>query len=186
MPPDLIPADYRLHIEWHPEAAAPVDARLSDVPEIVEHMLQHDLYPAEITSDCPDLARLLEHIFPLGRLGGGEVTINGRTYFTGENLEGGATFVPETGNPGVETIASGCSTWLSSGPCVFDQFEDIIRVGDLYWVDTVGDIECRRLFIGRFSDPDEAITVAVPNSFFFGYNDNGELVSALDSGPQEE
>lgn len=186
MPPDLNPADCRLHIKWYPESAAPVDARLNDVPEMVEHMLQHDLYPVEITSDCPDLARLLEHIFPLGRLGGGEVTINDRTYFTGANLSGGATFVPETDKLGVDTIASGSSSWLSGGPCVFDQFEDIIRVGDLYWVDTVGDAQYRRLFVGRFTDPDEGLAAAVRNSFFFRLDDKGEPVCELDSWPQDE
>ena len=149
-------------------------------------MREENLLPVDFSSDCEDLVLVLEAIAPLIDPDFDEGTVNGVEVVVADHCDGGHWLVPTRDHHEVEILGSGSAHWLSIGPCSFDQSEDLLRLGDLYWVDTHGDVERQRIVVGRFSDPATGLAAAVGKSKFFRFDASGSLECELDSWPQDE
>jgi hypothetical protein len=178
--------DFLLHVSWYRNDDAPAEFGLGDVAQVEQLMSERDLWPYEISSDCPDLAVVLDHLSPIASPDIDELTVNGVTVVVADGLDGGHAFVPASNEPAVVVLASGSASWLPGGPCLFDQREELLRFGDLYWVDTSGDAAQQRIFAGRFTDQAAGLAALAEASIFFSFDAAGELVCELDSWPQEE
>lgn len=177
---------YSLRVNWY-ESDAETDFRLTDVESVRQLILSEDLWPDGFSSDCPSPVVVLEALASLANPDFDELHVNGMIVVVAHRTEGGHCFVPSSSNEeGVEVLGSGSASWLSGGPCVFDQSEELLRLGDLYWVDTRGDVEQQRVVVGRFPDPSAGLAAAVEASIFFSFDANGELHCELDNWPQDE
>jgi hypothetical protein len=180
------PAAFSLHVDWYGGGGAPTEFRLSDVERVRQLIMDDGLWPNSFASDCVDLSLLLEQLAPLANPDLDEVVVNGTTVVVAHHIDGGHAFVPYSDFELVDVLASGSSTWLGAGPCVFVQGEQLLRLGDLYWVDTSGDSSQQRLVVSRFADAATGLAAAVAASCFFSFSSDGELVCELDEWPQEE
>ena len=115
-----------------------------------------------------------------------EIYINDTYVESAPNLEGVQVYVPSRGEDGVRIVSSGSSSWLPGGPCLMEQHEKILCFENLYWVEAYGDSERRKIVIGRFNDEKDAIRESVKASLYFYIDDDGNVMSELDDGPQEQ
>ena len=132
------------------------------------------------------LAELLELLTPLASPEIDYLTVNGfyiECAPTDRNTYG---LYPEESVAGVEILFHGGSSWLSGGPCVMEQHEQIHRFGDLYWVINSGDMEYKVVVVGRHSEMKDGVGAAVAASTYFSIDAEGNIHSELDDGPQEQ
>jgi hypothetical protein len=178
------PSLYTLHVEWYDDDTR-CDYRLSDAAAVGRLALEDDLVAVSFSSDCPDRSRLLECLAPLAHPDMDEIDVNNVAVVIANGPGAGSSFVPMDDEPGVEVLAAGSATWASGGPCEFAQYEELLRFGQLYWVNTTGDSERQRVAVGRFDTEADGLAAAVAASFFFSFDPDGELVCELDSWTQE-
>jgi len=179
------PIPYTLKVEWW-DGGSRSEFLLDEIDEVARVMHEESLQPVGFSSNCEDLVLVLEAISPLIDPDFDEGSVNGVDVVVAEHCNGGHWLVPALHQAEVELLGSGSAHWLSIGPCSFDQAEDLARLGDLYWVDTRGDVEQQRIVVGRFSDPATGLAAAVDKSVFFRFDASGSLVCELDSWPKDE
>lgn len=176
-----------VHVTWLDDDEAKTEFPLDDLQSAAELAAAEDLWLDSVTSNCTDLGLLLDRLAPLANPELDEISVNEITVVVATRLGGGYCFVPYGSNEaGVELLGSGSASWLSGGPCVFDQREKLLRLGDFYWVDTRGDAEQQRVAVGRFTDEAQGLTAVVKASIFFSFDADGELQCELDNWPQDE
>lgn len=178
-------SSFSLTVEWW-DGASRSEFGLNDIDEVARIVREENALPVGFSSDCDDFVRLLEVLAPLIDPDFDEGTVNGIPVVVAEHCEGGYWLVPTVHHSSVEVLHSRSAHWLSVGPCSFDQSESILRIGDLYWVDTSGDTEQQRIVVGRFSDPTAGLAAAVERAVFFTLDDSGSVVCELDGWPQDE
>lgn len=187
-PRELDSASYSLTVGWYGRTKpAKTEFRLDEATQLVAMVVEQGFIIDSITSDCPDVGFLFEQLAPLGIPENDEIKVNGILTTYAKHADGTAALVPWGSNePGVGLLVSGAAHWDSAGPCTFDQYEDLLCIGDLYWVHTSGDLEARRLVVGRFSDPDEGLRACVEASCFCHFSKDGTAYCELDDWPSND
>jgi hypothetical protein len=171
-----------LTIEWGRESKQFDLTKLDLIEAAIE---ETSSWPVVLCCRDVSTVELLEILSPLTELIS-ELVINDIYVEAALNLEEILVYIPSPGEEGVRVISAGSSSWLPGGPCVMEQHEEILCFEDLYWVEASGDSDQRRLVIGRLTDEKEAIRQAVKASLYFYFDDDGNVMSELDDGPQEQ
>jgi hypothetical protein len=184
------PEQFTLQVTWSANSGAQTEFLLSEVDAVEALMMGRSLDPKSFSSDCPSLPDILGC---LARFGGAEaandwfeVLVNGVWVVAAVHVSGGPALVPRANQPGVHYLAAASASWLPGGPCQFDQYEDLLRVDDLYWVDTSGDDVNQRVVAGRYDDEAEGLAAAVEASEYFAFDERGALVCELDTPQVDE
>jgi hypothetical protein len=172
----------RVRIEWQGKKA-PTEVELSGAKEAIDST---KFWPASIACEALGTVDALEVLACLADPDMESVVINGIEARVVEDATGGYCFIPVVEVDGVEVLDSGSSSWLPGGPCVMEQFEQICRYRDLYWVEASGDSESRCVAVGRFDDLIKGVSAAVEASLYFSIDAAGVVTCELDEGPQEE
>lgn len=178
--------DLTLHIAWYENSEARTEFPLNDVRAAADLAAAEDLWLDSVRCNLTDLGLLLDRLSPLANPDLDEIDVNGIIVVVADRVGGGHCFVPYSNEEGVEVLGSGSASWLSGGPCLFDQSEELLRIGDFYWVETRGDAEQQRVAVGRFDDEAQGLAAAVEASIYFSFDSGGELVCELDDWPQDE
>lgn len=179
------PASAPCRIEWFGRKK-PIDLPTSAIDAIREILDSSPAFPRSITCDWPVILEVFEHLAPLADGELEELKINEVAVRNAVRTDGSPTFVPDGYENGIEVLASGSSTWLPGGPCVFEQHETILKFNDLYWVNTTGDLENQVVSAGRFEDPIAGLRAAVSASLYCWLLDDLTVHCELNDGPQEE
>lgn len=162
---------------------APTEVLLRDAKEVIE---SSRFWPESIVCEAVSVVDALEVLSPVADPDMESVLINGVEARVVTTPSGESRFIPTDETDGVEVLEIGSSSWLPGGPCVMEQHEQICRYGDLYWVEATGDSSSQCTVVGRFDDPRTGISAAVEASVYFSLDDDGQVISELDLGPQDE
>jgi hypothetical protein len=175
---------YSLEITWHDDDAR-TDIRLDEVEVASQVIADDDLWIESFSFGCDGLARMLEALASLANPDFDELGVTGLTVVVTDRAAGGHMFVQYSSADGIDMFDSGSASWLNGGPCVLDQIEKPLRLGDLSRVDTSGDAEQRRGAVGRFADPDEGLATDVDAPILLSLDVDGQLVCEFDKRPQD-
>jgi hypothetical protein len=172
-------------IEWLGRKK-PTQLATSDLNEIRKVLESSNSWPASITIEWPDPIDVFEYLAPLSDCDLEETKINGISVVNATTTNGTPAFVPVEYQDEVEVLVSGSSSWLSGGPCVFEQHESILKFNDLFWVNTSGDSENEVVSVGRFADDQAGLQAAVIASTYCSFLADGTVHCELDEWPQDE
>ena len=159
-----------------------VHIALDDVDLINSTAAETSLDIDSFETNCDDFVTVLEALAPFAeRFGwGDELLIGGVGVEVADHVNGTSWFVPSSDAAGVVWIDSGRAAWETIGPCIFNQSEDLLRMGNLYWVNTHGDTDQQRIVVGRFDDEVEAIKALAEASIYFTFHPEKGLICGLD------
>lgn len=174
---------YSLEVVWD-DTDAQAEFRLDQVDVIHQMIVSDDLWADTFWSDCDDLIVVLEALAPLAVLNFDEIEVNGVTAVVADSTEHERCFVPHSEAAGVEVLQSSSSSWETGGPCIFDQSERLLRFGDLYWVETRGDLDQQTVAVGQYTDANAGIAAAATASIYFTLDTSGKVTCELDDWPQ--
>jgi hypothetical protein len=181
--PDL--SQYSLQVTWF-EVYREDDFRLDEVEAVQQMMKREGLSPESFTTDCDDLVVVLEALAPFAEDCDDEIVIDGVDVAVGTGPDGGYCFVPESEQNGVEVLASNSASSNSGFACMIDESEKLLRYGDLYWVETLGDLDQQRVVVGRFTDPSAGLAAAAEASFYYTLDPDGRLRCELNTWSEDE
>lgn len=172
-------------IEWSGRKK-PTQLATSDLNEIRQVLESSDFWPESITCDWPNPVEVFEYLAPLSDCDLEETKMNGISVISATTADGTPAFVPVEYQDEVEVLVSGSSSWLSGGPCVFEQHETILKFRDLFWVSTTGDSENQVVSVGRYADDVAGLEAAVIASTYCSFLADGTVHCELDEWPQDE
>lgn len=178
-------AEPMLRVKWYGRRK-PLELPLGNVHQLKEAIDASTSYVAELTCHAVDFMTLTEILQPIADPELDEISINGVMVVVGTTSDGRSVFVPERSSPGVEHLFTSSASWLSGGPCVFEHRVEILRFGDLYWVNSSGDLDYTLAVVGRYETESEGIRAAVEASSYLELGPGGEVRCELDDWGHEE
>lgn len=166
----------------------PVQIELGDLEGIRAAAARTQLHIESFDTNCEDFLEVLEALSPFAEhfSWGDETVIDGVQVEVAFHVNGGNWFVPNQYESCVNWIADGKASWETIGPCIFDQGESLLSLGNLYWVDTHGDMDQQRVVVGRFDDEEQARAALAEASIYFSYRPETGLVCELDNWGEVE
>ena len=174
-------------INWDPDDLESARFTFDQIEEARKAIEESDHEVGSFTTDCEHLSEAVRLLSPLAVQEMDEWTeIDGHTMRVVATGDGVLGFLPQSDHPDAESLARGSASWLPGGPCVFDQYEEIYRLGNMYWVEAQGDNASALAIAGWFDDPAEGLRAAAEASQYFTVLPNGKLACELDEWPQDE